>query len=200
EQLAISVFAGDEDAPKDDESARIWASLGIDQKNIFYLPKENNWWGPAGKTGPCGPDTEMFVDTGKPKCSPECSPACNCGKYVEIWNDVFMEYSKDEAGNYRPLEQKNVDTGMGLERTVCSLQGAGSVDQSDWFIGIIKKIQGFSGKSYETEDKSPFRIIADHIRTSVFVLGDHRGVTPSNVDQGYVLRRLIRRAIRFARI
>ena len=200
EQLAISVFAGDEDAPKDDESARIWASLGIDQKNIFYLPKENNWWGPAGKTGPCGPDTEMFVDTGKPKCSSECSPACNCGKYVEIWNDVFMEYYKDEAGNYRPLEQKNVDTGMGLERTVCILQGADSVYETDLFIDIIKKIQDLSGKSYQTEDKRPFRIIADHIRTSVFILGDHRGVTPSNVDQGYVLRRLIRRAIRFARI
>jgi len=199
ENLVVSVFAGDEDAPKDDESARIWAGLGIDEKNIFYLPKENNWWGPAGKTGPCGPDTEMFVDTGKPKCSPECSPACDCGKYIEIWNDVFMEYYKDEAGNYRPLDQKNVDTGMGLERIICILQGVESVYETDLFIDIIQKIQDLSGKNYQAEDKKPFRIIADHIRTSVFILGDHRGVTPSNVDQGYVLRRLIRRAIRYAR-
>lgn len=200
DKLAVTVFAGDQDAPRDEESAKIWASLGIDEKNIFYLPKENNWWGPAGKTGPCGPDTEMFVDTGKPKCSPECSPACNCGKYVEIWNDVFMQYYKDEAGNYKPLEQKNVDTGMGLERTICFLQGKESVYETDLFVNIIKKIEELSGKSYQGEDKKAFRIIADHIRTSVFILGDQRGVTPSNIDQGYVLRRLIRRAIRYARM
>ncbi|HEY8420086.1 MAG TPA: alanine--tRNA ligase [Clostridia bacterium] len=200
DKLAVTVFAGDQDAPRDEESAKIWASLGIDEKNIFYLPKENNWWGPAGKTGPCGPDTEMFVDTGKPKCSPECSPACNCGKYVEIWNDVFMQYYKDEAGNYKPLEQKNVDTGMGLERTICFLQGKESVYETDLFVNIIKKIEELSGKSYQDEDKKAFRIIADHIRTSVFILGDQRGVTPSNIDQGYVLRRLIRRAIRYARM
>ncbi|HEY8444280.1 MAG TPA: alanine--tRNA ligase [Clostridia bacterium] len=200
DKLAVTVFAGDQDAPRDEESAKIWASLGIDEKNIFYLPKENNWWGPAGKTGPCGPDTEMFVDTGKPKCSPECSPACNCGKYVEIWNDVFMQYYKDEAGNFRPLEQKNVDTGMGLERTICFLQGKESVYETDLFVNIINKIEELSGKKYEGEDKKAFRIIADHIRTSVFILGDQRGVTPSNIDQGYVLRRLIRRAIRYARL
>jgi alanyl-tRNA synthetase len=200
DKLAVTVFAGDEDAPRDEESAKIWASLGIDEKNIFYLPKENNWWGPAGKTGPCGPDTEMFVDTGKPKCSPECSPACNCGKYVEIWNDVFMQYYKDEAGSFKPLEQKNVDTGMGLERTICFLQGKESVYETDLFVNIIKKIEELSGRSYQGEDKKAFRIIADHIRTAVFILGDRRGVTPSNIDQGYVLRRLIRRAIRYARM
>lgn len=200
DKLAVSVFAGDQDAPKDVESAQIWAELGIDEENIFYLPKENNWWGPAGLTGPCGPDTEMFVDTGKPKCSPKCSPACDCGKYVEIWNDVFMQYYKDEKGNFTPLEQKNVDTGMGLERTICFLQGVESVYETDLFRDIIKKIEEISGKQYQGEDIKSFRIIADHIRTSVFILGDQRGVTPSNIDQGYVLRRLIRRAIRYARL
>lgn len=200
DKLAVTVFAGDQDAPRDEESAEIWKSLGIDEKNIFFLPKANNWWGPAGQTGPCGPDTEMFIDTGKPKCSPECSPACDCGKYVEIWNDVFMQYYKDEKGSFRPLEQKNVDTGMGLERTLRFLQGVESVYETDVFSGIIKKIEELSGKRYESEDKKAFRIIADHMRTAVFILGDQKGVTPSNVDQGYVLRRLIRRAIRYARL
>ncbi len=180
DNLAVSVFEGDEDAPKDEESAKIWENCGIKRENIFYLPKKNNWWGPAGLTGPCGPDTEMFIDTGKPKCSPECSPACDCGKYVEIWNDVFMQYFKDADGKFSPLSQKNVDTGMGLERTLCFLQGKKSV--------------------YEGEYLKAFRIVGDHIRTSVFILGDQRGVTPSNVDQGYVLRRLIRRAIRYGRM
>ena len=200
DNLAVSVFEGDEDAPKDEESAKIWENCGIKRENIFYLPKKNNWWGPAGLTGPCGPDTEMFIDTGKPKCSPECSPACDCGKYVEIWNDVFMQYFKDADGKFSPLSQKNVDTGMGLERTLCFLQGKKSVYETDVFENVIKKIEELSGKQYEGEYLKAFRIVGDHIRTSVFILGDQRGVTPSNVDQGYVLRRLIRRAIRYGRM
>ncbi|MBC8532095.1 alanine--tRNA ligase [Gehongia tenuis] len=199
DRLAFSVFAGDEHAPRDMESYELWRSMGVPEEKIFFLPRENNWWGPAGITGPCGPDTEMFIDTGKEKCCPECSPACDCGKYLEIWNDVFMEYNKTAEGDYEPLEQKNVDTGMGLERTICILQGKSSVYDTDLFLPLLEKIEALSGKRYgETEEITrAMRIVADHIRSAVFLLGDDRAVTPSNVDQGYVLRRLIRRAIRF---
>ena len=198
-RLAFSVFAGDEHAPRDMESYELWRSMGVPEEKIFFLPRENNGWGPAGITGPCGPDTEMFIDTGKEKCCPECSPACDCGKYLEIWNDVFMEYNKTAEGDYEPLEQKNVDTGMGLERTICILQGKSSVYDTDLFLPLLEKIETLSGKCYgETEEITrAMRIVADHIRSAVFLLGDDRAVTPSNVDQGYVLRRLIRRAIRF---
>ena len=201
ERLAVSVFAGDEDAPRDDESAEIWMSCGLKKEQIYYLPKKNNWWGPAGVTGPCGPDTEMFFDTGKPACGDNCGPQCDCGKYLEIWNDVFMQYNKKEDGTFEPLKQKNVDTGMGLERTVCVINGFKSVYETDVFAGAIKCIEDLSGKKYgESEDVTKaMRIIADHVRTATFMLGDQIGVTPSNVDQGYVLRRLIRRAIRFMR-
>ena len=201
ERLAVSVFAGDEDAPRDDESAQIWMSCGLKPEQIYYLPKKNNWWGPAGVTGPCGPDTEMFFDTGKPACGDNCGPQCDCGKYLEIWNDVFMQYNKKEDGTFEPLKQKNVDTGMGLERTVCVINGLKSVYETDVFAGAIECIENLSGKKYgESEDiTKAMRIIADHVRTATFMLGDQIGVTPSNVDQGYVLRRLIRRAIRFMR-
>ena len=201
ERLAVSVFAGDEDAPRDDESAQIWMSCGLKPEQIYYLPKKNNWWGPAGVTGPCGPDTEMFFDTGKPACGDNCGPQCDCGKYLEIWNDVFMQYNKKEDGTFEPLKQKNVDTGMGLERTVCVINGLKSVYETDVFAGAIECIENLSGKKYgESEDVTKaMRIIADHVRTATFMLGDQIGVTPSNVDQGYVLRRLIRRAIRFMR-
>lgn len=198
-RLAVSVFAGDENAPRDEESASIWQSCGIPKDRIFYLSKENNWWGPAGLTGPCGPDTEMFIDTGKPSCSDNCSPACDCGKYIEIWNDVFMQYNKTADGKFEPLKQKNVDTGMGLERTVCVLAGINSVYETDLFRPALNLIEELSGKKYDDENKKAFRIIADHIRTATFIIGDIRGVTPSNSDQGYVLRRLIRRAVRFGR-
>ncbi len=191
--LAITVFAGDQDAPRDTESAEIWQKLGIGADRIFYLPKSDNWWRPAGATGPCGPDTEIFYDTGKPACTKDCSPSCGCGKYIEIWNNVFMEYEKLEDGTYIPLKQKNVDTGMGLERTVAVLSGADSVYDIDIFAPIFKFLHKINGNIREK------RIIADHIRTAVFMLGDPRGITPSNVDQGYVLRRLIRRAVRFCR-
>lgn len=199
EKLYISVFAGDDDAPRDMESYNIWRSLGVPEDHIFFLPKENNWWGPAGTTGPCGPDTEMFIDTGKEKCSPDCSPACSCGKYVEIWNDVFMEYNKTSDGRYEPLSQKNVDTGMGLERTISILQGVESVYETDLYSDIVAKISELANVSYNDDEETTksYRIVADHIRTATLILGDEKAVTPSNVDQGYVLRRLIRRAIRF---
>ena len=201
-RLAVSVFAGDETAPRDEEAASIWMKCGIPADRIFFLPKKNNWWGPAGQTGPCGTDTEMFIDTGKPKCSEDCSPACDCGKYIEIWNDVFMQYNKQADGSFAPLAQKNVDTGMGLERTLCILNGYKSVYETDLFQNAIAKLEELSGKKYGESDEvtKAMRIIADHIRTSTMLLGDQRGVTPSNVDQGYVLRRLIRRAVRFGRV
>ncbi len=201
DKLYFSCFAGDDDAPRDMVAHDTWRSLGVAEDHIFFLPKENNWWGPAGITGPCGPDTEMFIDTGKPACGPDCSPACDCGKYLEIWNDVFMEYNKQADGTFAPLEQKNVDTGMGLDRTIAILQGKGSVYETDVFAPIIAKIEELSGKKYEGADeetRKAFRIVADHIRCAAFMIGDERGITPSNVDQGYVLRRLLRRAIRFS--
>lgn len=200
EKIAVTVFAGDEDCPRDEEAADTWASLGIPRDRIFYLPKANNWWY-AGATGPCGSDTEIFIDTGKPACGEHCDPSCDCGKWVEIWNNVFMEFNRNQDGKFEKLSQRNVDTGMGLERTICMLNGYKSVYETDLFAGTIAKISQLSGKKYgETEsDTRAMRIIADHIRTATFMLGDERGVVPSNVDQGYVLRRLIRRSVRFAR-
>lgn len=200
DNLAFTVFAGDENAPRDEEAIKCWKSHGIKDEQIFALPKENNWWGPAGLTGPCGTDTEMFIDNGAEKCSDECSPACDCGKYLEIWNEVFMQYDKREDGKFLPLKQKNVDGGMGLERTLCILNGYESVYDTDLFSGVIKLIERLSGKKYgedEATDKA-IRIIADHVRTVTFIMGDQKGVVPSNVDQGYVVRRLIRRAVRYA--
>ena len=199
DRLAFTVFAGDKDCPRDEESANLWRSCGVADDHIFYLPKENNWWGPAGVTGPCGPDTEMFIITDKESCGPDCSPACSCGRYLEIWNDVFMQYNKKEDGTFEPLAQKNVDTGMGLERTICVLNGKKSVYETDLFENILGKIAELSGKTYGEDEATTkaFRIIADHMRTSTFIMGDDRGVSPANVDQGYVLRRLIRRAVRY---
>ena len=197
EKLAVSVFAGDEDCARDEVSAKRWEELGIKKENIFYLPKKNNWWGPAGVTGPCGPDTEIFFITDKEKCSDDCSPACDCGRYVEIWNNVFMEFFKNADGTFRPLEQKNVDTGMGLERTVAMLNGFESVYDIDVFKPVIDLLKERSGKG--EEGVRAMRIIADHIRTATFMIGDENGISPSNVDQGYILRRLIRRAVRFCR-
>ncbi len=198
DRLAFSVFEGDEHAPRDEEAAQIWRDLGVKDERIFYLPAEKNWWGPAGITGPCGPDTEMFVVTDQEPCGPDCSPACDCGRYLEIWNDVFMQYDKQADGSYLPLQQKNVDTGMGLERTISVLTGAKTVYETDLFKDIIAKIGELCEKKYEEDEETTcaFRIIADHLRTATIIMGDVRGVTPSNVDQGYVLRRLIRRAVR----
>lgn len=198
EDIAISVFAGDEDCPRDEFSANKWAELGIAKERIFYLPKKNNWWGPAGLTGPCGPDTEIFIVRDVADCCEDCSPACDCGKYVEIWNNVFMEYNKQADGTFEPLASKNVDTGMGLERTVAMLNGMDSVYETDVFAPIIALLDTYSTDNTEDGMRAK-RIICDHIRTATFMLGDEKGITPSNVDQGYILRRLIRRSLRYAR-
>lgn len=199
--LHVTVFEGDENAARDDESAEIWKSLGVKANHIHYKPKEDNWWGPAGNTGPCGPDTEMFIDTGKEACSDTCGPGCRCGKYIEIWNDVFMQFNKDENGAYAPLSQKNVDTGMGIERTVAMINGKKTVYETESFTPIIEKIEELSGKKYgESEDVTKaIRVVADHVRTATFIIGDEKGISPSNVGAGYVLRRLIRRAVRFGK-
>ena len=199
DKLAFTVFEGEGDIPRDEEAANYWMENGVKKENIYFLPREHNWWGPAGQTGPCGPDTEMFIIKDQPPCGPNCSPACSCGRFLEIWNDVFMQYNKTADGQYVPMAKKNVDTGMGLERTVCTLNGCKTVYETDAFTGIIAKISELSGKHYDDDEETTraFRIVADHLRTSTFIMGDPRGVSPSNVDQGYVLRRLIRRAVRF---
>ena len=192
-RLAVTVFEGDEDAPKDEEAANVWKSTGIKEENIYYLGKKHNWWGPAGQTGPCGPDTEIFYDSLKPKCSEKCDPACKCGKYWEIWNNVFMQYYKSSDGTFTVLQQRNVDTGLGLERMTAILEGKDSIFETELFLDIVKQVKVLARKENETS----VRIIADHIRASCFVFID--GVTPGNADQGYILRRLIRRAVRHMR-
>lgn len=193
-RLSVSVFAGDEDAPRDEESYKIWRSLDIPKERIYFFPKENNWWGPVGETGPCGPDTEMFYDTGKKPCGPDCRPEDGCGKYFEIWNDVFMEFNRTKDGQYEPLKQKNVDTGMGVERTVAILQGKDDNYQTELFTPIIKVIEELSEKNYAQKGvRRSMRIIADHLRGATFAIAD--GVIPSNKDRGYIIRRLIRRSV-----
>jgi alanyl-tRNA synthetase len=202
-RLNVTVFAGEEGIPADEEAVEIWKSVGIPEERIFRLPREDNWWGPAGTTGPCGPDTEMFIDTGKAKCSDECRPGCHCGKYIEIWNDVFMQYNKNAEGKFEPLGRHNVDTGMGVERTVCMLSGAPTVYDTEIFAPIMAKIDELSGETdIDAETKlRARRIIADHMRTATFILCDPKGgVKPGNVGANYVLRRLIRRAIRYSRM
>lgn len=198
--LSVTVFAGDDEVPRDEDAASAWEGYGIPRERIYYLGREDNWWGPAGETGPCGPDSEMFIDTGRPACGPDCRPGCSCGKYFEIWNDVFMGYKKNSDGTYSEMERKCVDTGMGIERTIAILQGKKSVYETEVFTPIIAGIEKLSGKQYGSDEETDtsVRIVADHIRTSVFILGDQRGVAPSNVGQGYILRRLIRRAVRHA--
>jgi alanyl-tRNA synthetase len=202
-KLAVTVFEGDEVAPRDDESASIWKNIGVPEHKIGYLPKKNNWWGPAGQTGPCGPDTEMFYWKGEGEFPPENSdPANDEDNWLEIWNDVFMQYNKTADGKYEPLVQKNVDAGMGLERTLMVLNGFKDVFQIDTFWPLIQKIEELSGQEYvENKDITrSMRIVADHIRTATMIMGDDRGIAPSNVDQGYIVRRLIRRAVRHGRV
>ena len=200
DKIAVTVFGGDETIERDDEAAQLWEQAGIKKENIYYMPRENNWWGPAGLTGPCGTDTEMFVIR-KPKCSASCNPDCNCGAFLEIWNDVFMRFNKQADGSFVELSQKNVDTGMGLERALCVLNGKSSVYETDIFEGAIAKIAELTGKNYDDneETKKAFRVLLDHTRTATFMLGDEKGIVPSNTDQGYILRRIIRRAVRFGR-
>ena len=201
DKLSVTVFAGDSEVPADEESALVWKSLGIPDERIYFLPREDNWWGPAGATGPCGPDSEMFIDTGKTACGPDCKPGCHCGKYFEIWNDVFMQYDKKEDGSYVPMSRKCVDTGMGIERTVAMIQGKSSVYETKGFAELIAHVEKISGIQYGSDESTDIsiRIITDHCRTAVFILGDEQGVKPSNLGQGYILRRLIRRAIRHGR-
>jgi len=200
-RLSVTVFAGDQDAPRDLESCEAWSVLGVPDDHVFFLSKEDNWWGPIGDTGPCGPCTEMFYDTGKPPCSPSCRPGCSCGKYFELWNDVFMEYNRTSSGGYELLKQKNVDTGMGVEHTAAMLEGKENVFQIAAVRPIAEKVEEIASIDVPTAVKErSIRIITDHIRASTFFLGDERGVKPSNLDRGYVLRRLIRRAIRFGRL
>ncbi len=189
EKLAISVFEGDEDAPFDEESFEKWLDLGVSKERIAKLPKKNNWWGPAGRTGPCGPDTEMFYWASKE--NPPLEFNAEDVRWVEIWNDVFMQYFKKEDGSFELLKQQNVDTGMGLERTVSVLQGIHDDYQTDLFLPIIERLEEQTGKTYQ-ENKIPFRIIVDHIKASTFLIKD--GAVPANKLQGYVLRRLLRRA------
>ena len=199
-KLAVSCFAGDKDAPRDDESAKIWESLGIPKERIYFLPKKDNWWGPAGETGPCGPDTEMFYWTSEGEPEP-LTTGDNKEKWVEIWNDVFMQYNKRADGAFEPLKQKNVDTGMGVERTIAV------VNRQDLFLidtmePLIRKVEELSRKKYTDggETKRAMRIIVDHLRAATFILGDERGIMPSNIGQGYVLRKLIRRVIGYEKL
>lgn len=202
--IAVTCFAGDKDCPKDEESAKLWRECGILPENIYFLPKSGNWWGPAGTTGPCGPDTEMHVIRNHAEADKlgeydfEKAPA---GTFLEIWNDVFMQYNKTAEGSYEPLRQKNVDTGMGLERTLCILNGKSSVYETDIFEKAIQSIENLTGRKYgESEEITrAFRVVLDHVRTATFMLGDVKGIAPSNTDQGYILRRIIRRAVRFGR-
>ena len=188
EKLSVTCFAGDEDCPKDEVSASCWKKAGIPEERIYFYGKDDNWW-IAGEEGPCGPDTEMFYDTGKPACSPDCQPSCDCGKYVEIWNNVFMEYFKDKNG-YTKLEQKNVDTGLGLERMTMLLQGKETPYDTELFEPIMKKLEELQ----KIDSIQSRRIVAEHLRSSMMIIAD--GGRPSNIDRGYVLRRLIRRMIR----
>ena len=199
EKLAVTCFEGDSDAPRDDESAAIWEKAGIPRERIGFLPKAKNWWGPAGMTGPCGPDTEMFYWVGPTELPPPGSnPATDDPNWLEIWNDVFMQYNKNEEGKFIPLTQQNVDTGMGLERVAKVLQGVASVYETDRMKPIVEKIKAMSGQhTAVSSDTRHQRIIADHIKAATFMIAD--GVQPGNVDQAYVLRRIIRRAIRSAR-
>ena len=194
-RLSVTVFAGDADAPRDDESAGIWRGLGIPDERIHFLPKRDNWWGPAGATGPCGPDSEMFYDTGKPD-HPGCAPGCPCGKWFEIWNNVFMEYNKTADERYVRLSQRNVDTGMGVDRTVAALRGYDDVFMVETLRPLIERLEQLSGRRYADNLKA-FRVIADHVRAASFAIAD--GAPPSNVEAGYVVRRLIRRSVRYGR-
>ena len=188
EKLSVTCFAGDEDCPRDEVSANAWKRAGIPEERIYFYGKDDNWW-IAGEEGPCGPDTEMFYDTGKPACGPDCQPSCDCGKYVEIWNNVFMEYFKDQNG-YSKLKQRNVDTGLGLERMTMLLQGKETPFDTELFLPVMDKLKEIQ----KVDIIESRRIVAEHLRSSMMIISD--GGRPSNLDRGYVLRRLIRRMIR----
>jgi alanyl-tRNA synthetase len=198
-KLSVTVFAGDDDSPRDDEAAEAWRSVGIPEERIYFLGKEDNWW-IAGNSGPCGPDTEMFIEVDEvPKCGKDCRPNCECGHYVEVWNDVFMMYFKSEEGVYTPLKQQSIDTGMGVERTIAMLQGVPSVFETEAFVPLIEHIKEISPKKeFSEHDNNLIRIIADHVRSAIMIMADDRQIAPSNVEQGYIVRRLLRKAIHSA--
>lgn len=197
EKIYVTVFSGDDCVPRDMETYDTWRSLGYPDDHIFFYSRKENWWGPAGETGPCGPDTEIFYDTGLPKCSnPACGPSCNCGKYVEIWNNVFMEYNKQKDGTYQKMNIHNVDTGLGLERVLAIMNNQKTVYDTELFAPIIKELEKQTQVIVTDNNIKTFRVLADHLRAATFILGDDKAVTPSNIDQGYVLRRLIRRVYR----
>ena len=189
EKISVTCFAGDEDAPRDTLTAQCWKKAGIPEERIYFYGKEDNWW-IAGEEGPCGPDTEMFYDTGKEPCSAACQPSCDCGKYVEIWNNVFMEYYKNKDGKYTKLQQRNVDTGLGLERMTMLLQGKKTPFDTELFAPIMNKLLELA----KIDNIESRRIIAEHLRASMMIIAD--GGKPSNIDRGYVLRKLIRRMVR----
>ncbi len=200
DHLAATVFAGDENAPRDEEGAMYREKSGFKKENIYFLPAEDNWWGL--EYGPCGPDSEMFfIDDTKAPCGPDCKPGCHCGRYTEVGNDVFMQYEKHHDGHLTPLKQKNVDTGWGLERNFAFLNGIDDVYKTELFSSVIAKIESLSGFKYDAEDKNTrsMRIVADHLRTSVMLIGDEARLLPDNTGAGYILRRLIRRAVRHGR-
>lgn len=200
QKLSVTVFEGDEVAPRDELAAKTWEECGIAKDHIFFNPKEDNWWALGSGVGPCGPDSEMFYDSGKEKCSPDCKPGCHCGKYNEIWNDVFMQYRVDNVGEKaKLLDNPNIDTGMGIERTICVLNGV----KSSYDVGIFKDVIDFMDSKAEIKNSDEtvksYRILADHLRSSIFILGDEKAIKPSNIGQGYILRRFIRRSVNHAR-
>ena len=188
EKLSVTCFAGDEDCDKDTVAYEAWKKAGIPDERIYFFGKDDNWW-IAGEEGPCGPDTEMFYDTGKQKCSDKCDPSCGCGKYVEIWNNVFMEFYKDKNG-YSKLAKRNVDTGLGLERMAMLLQGKETPYEIELFAPVMEKLE----KLQKNDDIQSRRIVTEHLRSSIMIIND--GGRPSNVDRGYILRRLLRRMTR----
>ena len=198
DRIAVTCFEGNEFVEKDTETAEYREKSGIKKENIYFLPKKENWW--ELERGPCGPDSEMFYITDKPACGPNCNPSCDCGRFVEVGNDVFMQYERIGDNEYIPLKQKNVDTGWGLERLLVFLNNTGDVYRTDLFMDAINCLESSSGIKYGENEKTTraMRIVADHIRTSVMLIGDKNGIVPSNVGPGYVLRRLIRRAVRYA--
>ena len=199
DHLAATVFAGDGNAPRDEEGAQYRIASGFKKENVYYLPADDNWWGL--EYGPCGPDSEMFYIADRPDCGPNCGPGCDCGKYTELGNDVFMQYEKHHDGHLTPLKQKNVDTGWGLERILAFLNGTRDVYQTDLFSPVIAYIEEVSGVKYNADEKltRSMRILADHLRTGVMLIGDEAKLLPSNTGAGYILRRLIRRAVRHGR-
>ncbi|MDR0286467.1 MAG: alanine--tRNA ligase [Clostridiales bacterium] len=196
DKLVVTVFGGYEDIPRDFEAYECWKAAGLNDNQIFFGGMKENWWGPVGNTGPCGPDTEIFYDTETDSCGENCGPFCDCGRFVEIWNNVFMQYNKDSDGHFDVLSQKNVDTGMGLERILTVFNHLPSDYETDIFKPIIEKLEDLTGMTYDGDSKKSFRIIVDHMRAVTFVIGDQKKIVPSNTEQGYIVRRLIRRCIR----